>query len=112
VKIVEHINRSPRARLTLENLKETARSYQIKSGMKTFTKKNKGFLDMPVLETNDIIISSFGKHPLELKQLDAENPLKRTAQPLQEAMNAASNGESVPSDNSFGPYRRWMPNRF
>jgi hypothetical protein len=106
----EQVNKSARFRLIVENLKDTARSYQVKSGIKTFTQPGR-LLEMPTMRTNDIIISSFGKHPLELKQTDPANPLKRSAQPLQEAMNNAVNGNDGPPD-SFGPYRKWMPNRF
>lgn len=76
-------------------------------------RKNDAVTDMPKLESMDIIVNSFDKHPLELRQADGANPLKRTAQPLQEAVKSAISGDwssATPLEsptNSFA-YRRWM----
>jgi len=112
--IESEAGRNPRIRFltgqlracALGNLSEGANE----RGRRRIYKSNADVLGMPSMQENDMVINSMGQHPLQLRQADGSNPLKRSAMPLQEHLDEAlkTNGHA----NGEPAYRRYMPEKF
>lgn len=102
------VSRNPRAKALIENLRRVS---QMESGRRDIRRKVQleSIIKRPEHRENDVVISSFGKHPFDLTRpsvVEGKAPSdKRT---LMERMNDSYQGQCTTEAGSADYYRKWI----
>lgn len=118
-------SKNPRLRFVVNKMNETWKLESIQRSKLKQYRLREHIMEAPKLHDNDIIINSFGRHPLELKLPNGTNGMRHGSLTEQLDRKVSGNGtitdateatvpisESSSSASNFAPYRRWMPEKF
>jgi len=99
--------RNPRLRFTVDKIKQGMLAETQRMKIRQYRRRS-DVMEAQRLKDNDLIISSFGSHPLELKR----GANGSTSMSLTEQLQG--NGAETVNENMPGQtaYRRWMPAKF
>jgi hypothetical protein len=108
---------NPRLRFVIQKLHQTSLTevQRVKARLRRFSRPS-DVMEAHRLKDGDLVISSFGKHPMELKQ-ESTGP-KSSRMSLTEQLTSGNGGgnsesESVNETMQGQPaYRRWLPEKF
>jgi len=116
IQIFEQAQRgNPRVRFAVGKLREMGRHETVRHQMRRYKARSQ-VMESAQIKTNDLIISSFGKHPFEL--LPGSNRLGTLTEQLHGQVSSGrivegnGNGNGAEENGNEPAYRKWMPSRF
>lgn len=100
--------RNPHLRFAVGKIQENRLAEVQRSKLRRYRHRD-AVMESQTLKDNDLIISSFGKHPMELRR-STDQGSRLT---LTEQLQGNGGGEPVNENMQGQPaYRRWMPEKF
>jgi len=112
IKILEEQQaRNPRLRFVLGKMNENRLATIQRDKMRKYRHRG-DVMEAQRLKDNDLIISSFGKHPMELKRQEGQTGLGGGL--LTEQLQGTNGQPAAVNEDMQGQtaYRRWMPSKF
>ena len=101
--------RHPRAKALMENLKRVS---QMESGRRDIKRKVQleSIIKRPEHRENDVVISSFGRHPFDLKRPSVVEgkEVSKDKRTIMERMNDSYSGQCTTEGGSADIYRKWI----
>ncbi len=103
-RIEEKIDKTPGARELMTQLKEVVYGDEVRARKRSKRRSVNEVLARPALKSNDVIISSYGRHPFELNGTPGQVSDALVQKPVGSPITEALNGKK-----GWDTYRRWMP---
>ena len=103
--IEEKLAKTPGAAAMIQQLREVVYGDEPRARRAVAKRKVSEVLNPPIVRPNDVIISSFGRHPFELNRPPGA-PNGESAPPHRTVTEILT--ESRPAGATWEPYRRWM----